>query len=287
MRSNDLPHRKALVARWVAPAIALLLLGAAGMYTVVIQFWPHALSRQSGAEVPRPAPSSPPAAVRAAAREERAPGTAAGASTGDSSAASREAVASGGRGAAPEPPPMPAPADTPAARREAIRTAARTYREGRFNVFFREETLIQELNRGGRENITALQQELADPSALAALPADTRFVEGKPEAVLDRMAMIDLLHSLAPEDAAARDAMVSLALEPIDPALSEVAKKSLVGEKYDLFFRLAQLDRQRAVSTFKQLGSDKLKSLLRNALLAGLYESGATTDEVQRLTHHL
>jgi hypothetical protein len=182
---------------------------------------------------------------------------------------------------------MPSSLDTPAARREAIRGVARTYREGRFNAFFREGNVLQELRRGGRQNIVALQEELADASALAALPADTRMVEGRPEAVLDRMAMIDLLHSMAPEDTAARDAMVSLALGPIDPALPDVAKKNLVGEKYDLFFRLAQLDRQRAVNTFARLENDVLKRLLRNALLTGLHESGATVDEVQRLTHHL
>ncbi|MET0403471.1 MAG: hypothetical protein ABW123_13750 [Cystobacter sp.] len=177
--------------------------------------------------------------------------------------------------------------ELPAARREAIRAVARTYREGRFNAFFRESTVLEELRQGGRENIVALQEELADVSALAALPAETRIVENRPEAVLDRMAMIDLLHTLAPEDASAREAMVALALTPVDPTLPDMAKKNLVGEKYDLLFRLAQLDRQRAVNTFARLESDALKRLLRNALLTGLYESGATADEVERLTQRL
>ncbi|AGC41958.1 hypothetical protein MYSTI_00608 [Myxococcus stipitatus DSM 14675] len=207
------------------------------------------------------------------------------------------------RSAAPLPPPRPAssppapvtqtseatePEDTATrAQREAARESARQYRAGRFNAFFRKAAFIEEFSRQGPTRIHGLREELADPSALRQLAADARFLEDKPEPVLERMAMIDLLFELAPSEPAARDAMTSLALSPIDRGLPDSVKKGLVGEKYDLLFRLAQVDRQLAVDTFAKLESPKLKNLLREALIAGLAESGASPDEVQRMTAHL
>jgi hypothetical protein len=168
-----------------------------------------------------------------------------------------------------------------------VRQAAHQYRVGRFDAFFREDTLLQEFAEAGPARLSALKAELADPAALAALPEGTQFLESKPDAVLERMSMIDILNSAAAKDTGARDAMVELALAPIDTSLSDTAKKALVGEKYDILFRLAQLDRQLAVDTYARLDNPKLMSLLREALIAGLAEAGATQDEVKRLTQHL
>ncbi|QSQ11381.1 hypothetical protein [Myxococcus landrumensis] len=202
------------------------------------------------------------------------------------------------RVAAPPPRPIPSapvpPAEAPQPedtatpeQREAAREAAREYRAGRFNAFFRKAAFMEEFARQGLTRIRGLRDELADPSALRQLPPDARFLENKPEPVLERMAMIDLLFELAPSEPSARDAMTSLALSPIDRGLPDSVKKGLVGEKYDLLFRLAQVDRQLAVDTFAKLESPKLKNLLREALIAGLAESGASPDEVQRMTAHL
>ncbi|MCP3163577.1 hypothetical protein [Myxococcus qinghaiensis] len=171
--------------------------------------------------------------------------------------------------------------------REAARQSAREYRAGRFNAFFRKEVFVEELTREGGARIVALRNELADPTALQQLPPGAQFLETKPEPVLERMAMIDLLFELAPQEPTAREAMTSLALTPIDSSLPDSVKKGLVGEKYDLLFRLAQVDRQLAVDTYSKLENPRLKDLLREALFAGLAESGAPPDEVRRMTAHL
>ncbi|ABF86962.1 hypothetical protein MXAN_5441 [Myxococcus xanthus DK 1622] len=279
MQSNAQPHRKAFAGRWAAPAVALVILSAAALYTALMRGRPG---------TPPPDDGMPPR-----------PGASSGALAGEPARITAKATvptsAPPGRELRPLTRPLPGEAAPPPApdtgieetRRDAIQKAARSYREGRFNVFFREEAFIQELANHGVENVAALQDALADTRSLSALPDDTRFTEQRPETVLDRMAMIDLLHTLAPEDDSARAAMLALATSPIDPSLSDVAKKGLVGEKYDLFFKLAQIDRQAAVDAFGRLDNPKLRSLLREALLAGLHESGASYEEVQRLTRHL
>jgi hypothetical protein len=204
--------------------------------------------------------------------------------------AARTATAAGQAPQAPAAPQpeLQDPAEAARVQREAARQAARQYRAGRFNAFFRKDVFIEELSREGTgPKIAALKDELADVSALQRLPSGTQFMETKPEPVLERMAMIDLLFELAPRDAAARDAMTSLALAPIDRELSDSVKKGLVGEKYDLLFRLAQVDRRLAVDTYGKLESQKLKNLLLEALVAGLAESGATPDEVRQIVAHL
>ncbi|MCK8499042.1 hypothetical protein [Myxococcus fulvus] len=250
--------------RWMGPGLALVVLGGTGLFALV---HPRSPSAQE------PAPAEPLAPLSPTARP--------------STPAPRPATP---MAQAPSPVAAPPPSDVDAeqkTRREAARQSARQYRAGRFNAFFRKEVFVEELARDGASRIDGLRGELADPTALQQLPADARFMENKPEPVLERMAMIDLLFELAPNEPAARDAMTSLALSPIDSGLSDSVKKGLVGEKYDLLFRLAQVDRQLAVDTYTRLDNPRLKSLLREALMAGLAESGASPAEVQRMTAHL
>ncbi|WP_338871451.1 hypothetical protein [Myxococcus stipitatus] len=265
---NGPPSKTPRHGRMLGPGLAMLALGVAGLAVFATRTSPEA-----------PAPSQPAASPETTAR---APAMAA---------------------IVPAPHPRPAPSapapSEPAVseddeedpvvmeRREAARESARQYRAGRFNAFFRKAAFIEEFTRQGLARIHGLRDELADVSALRQLPEDARFLEDKPEPVLERMAMIDLLFELAPSERAAREAMTSLALSPIDSGLPDSVKKGLVGEKYDLLFRLAQVDRQLAVDTFAKLENPKLKNLLREALIAGLAESGASPDEVQRMTAHL
>ncbi|PTL75309.1 hypothetical protein [Vitiosangium sp. GDMCC 1.1324] len=268
-------------SRWGGPGLALLLLAGAGTYTLVARRAPVGAA---------PEQSAPPA-------EGRTPESSTAKAAGSVRAPPRSAPATS---AAPVAPQATGAASAPAValteaeqaqelaqHREAVRQAARTYRTGRFNAFFREEPFLKEFAQGGPAQLAALKAELSDPAALTSLSADTQFLQNKPEAVLDRMSMIDILYSMAPKDPAARDTMVELLLEPVDRGLPDTAKKGLVGEKYDLLFRLAQLDRQLALDSYARLDSPKMKSLLREALMAGLAESGATMDEVQRLMRTL
>lgn len=259
--------KKSSGARMMGPGLGMLVLVGTGVYALV-------------AWVGIGAPASPGVA--------RPPGAAAMAPSTRSATAPTPARPEG-RPAMAKAVPVPAGAQDPAqVEREAAKQAAVQYRAGRFNAFFRKEVFLEELTRNGAgPKIAALKDSLADPSALQQLPAGAQFLESKPEPVLERMAMIDLLFELAPKDTAARDAMTSLALAPIDRELSDSVKKGLVGEKYDLLFRLAQVDRQLAVDTYAKLENEKLKSLLLDALVAGLAESGASPDEVRRMTRHL
>lgn len=275
--SGQLPEnadpKKPRGKQMMGPGLALAILAGTGLYAV---------SAHVGADAPAaaaPAAQAPRVAAPTPAARVAAPGPAV---PGGRPAAS--AVQAPSRA---EPPPTEAlePAE---AERQAVRQAARQYRAGRFNAFFRKEAFIEELSREGTgPKIAALKQELADPTALQQLPANTQFLEAKPEPVLERMAMIDMLFELAPSDPTARDAMTSLALSPIDRGLPDSVKKGLVGEKYDLLFRLAQVDRRLAVDTYTKLESQKLKNLLLEALVAGLSESGATPDEVRRIVASL
>ncbi|NTX05234.1 hypothetical protein [Myxococcus sp. CA040A] len=253
--------------RMMGPGLALLVLGGTGLYGLVTL---------KGADTPSTPP--PPADTASQAHKPTS---------------SPQPTA-----ALPRHPGTPAPTPSEAApatdearvakeQREAARVSAREYRAGRFNAFFRKEVFVEELTREGGARIIGLRNELADPTALQQLPAGAQFLETKPEPVLERMAMIDLLFELAPQEPTAREAMTSLALSPIDSALPDSVKKGLVGEKYDLLFRLAQVDRQLAVDTYSKLENPRLRNLLREALVAGLAESGASPDEVQRMTAHL
>ncbi|MBZ4411255.1 hypothetical protein K8640_23865 [Myxococcus sp. XM-1-1-1] len=250
--------------RWMGPGLALVVLGGTGLYALVHPRSPSA-HEPAPTEPRAPASHTAPQATRTLSPRPTAP---------TARATSPEAAA-------------PTDDAEQKTRREAARQSARQYRAGRFNAFFRKEVFVEELARDGASRIDGLRSELADPTALQQLPADARFMEDKPEPVLERMAMIDLLFELAPNEPAARDAMTSLALSPIDSGLSDSVKKGLVGEKYDLLFRLAQVDRQLAVDTYTRLDNPRLKSLLREALMAGLAESGASPAEVQRMTAHL
>ncbi|MFY2556021.1 hypothetical protein ACN469_00100 [Corallococcus terminator] len=249
--------------RMMGPGLALLVLGGTGLYGL--------LSRTTAEPTATP-PGTPVPQVRApSASAPKRPGTPIAAPAATASVTE----------------PVKDEARVAKEQREAARQSAREYRAGRFNAFFRKEVFVEELTREGGARIVALRNELADPTALQQLPPGAQFLEAKPEPVLERMAMIDLLFELAPQEPTAREAMTSLALTPIDSALPDSVKKGLVGEKYDLLFRLAQVDRQLAVDTYSKLGNPRLKNLLREALFAGLAESGASPDEVQRMTAHL
>ncbi|EPX57949.1 hypothetical protein D187_004483 [Cystobacter fuscus DSM 2262] len=274
-------------SRWGGPGLAILVLAGAGSYALFTRLAPTSGELPAAGE--SGTPSTPGARATNAAR-----GTATGARSAPVSPAASAASASSPGNTVPSlatasPTTEVAAGQEPtmAQRREAVRQAANKFRHGRFNAFFREEKFLEEFAHGGPAQLAALKEELTDPTPLAELPAGTSFMHGKPEAVLERMSMIDMLHSLAPKDASARDTMVALLMEPVDSSLSDTAKKGLVGEKFDLLFRLAQLDRQLAVDSYAQLDNPKLKSLLREALLAGLSESGASMDEVKQLTRHL
>ncbi|MFY0583333.1 hypothetical protein ACN28S_61635 [Cystobacter fuscus] len=273
--------------RWGGPGLAVLFLAGAGSYALFPRMAP--VSAEAPAAEEPGAPSAPGARATNAARA-----TAAGTRSAPLMPAAAQASASspGNTVPAPAAPALAAEAaaeqePTMAQRREAVRQAANKFRHGRFNAFFREEKFLEEFAHGGPAQLAALKEELTDPTTLSELPEGTSFMHAKPEAVLERMSMIDMLHSLAPKDPSARDTMVALLMEPVDSSLSDTAKKGLVGEKFDLLFRLAQLDRQLAVDSYTQLDNPKLKSLLREALIAGLSESGASMDEVKRLTRHL
>lgn len=271
--------------RWSGPGLALLLLTGAATYAVFSHLTPAsvpALPSEPAAAAPR-SPQNPAEAARPALGSARGTLPSAPAVPG-ASPAGTALMPDAAAGVAPG---STGPEPTMVQRREEVRQAATHYRKGRFNAFFREEKFMEEFAQGGPARILAMREELADPTPLEELPANTQFMYGKPEAVLDRMSMIDMLHTMAPQNPGAREAMVSLLMEPVDPTLSEVAKKGVVGEKYDLLFRLAQLDRQLAVNSYTQLGHPKLKTLLREALIAGLAESGATMDEMKQLTRHL
>lgn len=269
--------KKPARARLVGPGLALLLLVGTGLVALVVRMGAQTPPPPGTQQVPGAAALTPGA--RVAPTPSALPGARTATALGQPSAQATQA---------PTGPQFQDPAQAAQAQREAARQAARQYRAGRFNAFFRKDVFIEELSREGIGlKITALKDELSDLSALQQLPAGTQFMETKPEPVLERMAMIDLLFELAPGDEAARDAMTSLALAPIDRTLSDSVKKGVVGEKYDLLFRLAQVDRQLAVDTYTRLESEKLKSLLLEALVAGLAESGATPDEVRQLVAHL
>ncbi|MCY1019998.1 hypothetical protein [Pyxidicoccus sp. MSG2] len=262
-------------ARLVGPGLALFLLAGTGLYALVTRMGPVAPPPPGSGQAPGAAVLTPGAR---------------GASTPAARPGAQPATATGQAAQAPAPagPAAQDPAQAAQEQREAARQTARQFRAGRFNAFFRKEVFLEELAKEGTgPKIAALKDELADLSALQQLPAGTQFMETKPEPVLERMAMIDLLFELAPTDPAARDAMTSLALSPIDRELSDSVKKGLVGEKYDLLFRLAQVDRRLAVDTYTKLESQKLKNLLLEALVAGLAESGASPDEVRQIVAHL
>ncbi|NVJ20706.1 MULTISPECIES: hypothetical protein [Myxococcus] len=250
--------------RMMGPGLALLVLGGTGLYGLLSRTTaaPSATT-PSGTPTPQAhAPAPRPAALATKRVEAPVAAPAGTAPTKDEARVAKE-------------------------QREAARQSAREYRAGRFNAFFRKEVFVEELTREGGARIVALRNELADPTALQQLPPGAQFLETKPEPVLERMAMIDLLFELAPQEPTAREAMTSLALTPIDSTLPDSVKKGLVGEKYDLLFRLAQVDRQLAVDTYSKLENPRLKDLLREALFAGLAESGANPDEVRRMTAHL
>lgn len=251
--------------RMMGPGLALLVLGGTGLYGL--------LSRTTAA----PSATTPPSPQAHAPTPQ--PIASATKRPGTPVAAQADTV--------PVTEPGKDEARIAKEQREAARQSAREYRAGRFNAFFRKEVFVEELTREGGARIVALRNELADPTALQQLPPGAQFLETKPEPVLERMAMIDLLFELAPQEPTAREAMTSLALTPIDSALPDSVKKGLVGEKYDLLFRLAQVDRQLAVDTYSKLENPRLKDLLREALFAGLAESGAPPDEVRRMTAHL
>ncbi|EYF03849.1 Hypothetical protein CAP_5113 [Chondromyces apiculatus DSM 436] len=168
-----------------------------------------------------------------------------------------------------------------------VREAARQYRVGRQNIFFDEAAFLAAMPEVDARYLSTLQEELERASELAALPASTRFMGDRPEVVLERMAMIDLLAGLAEHEQGATDALVALLVAPIDGALPEVAKKALVGERYDMLVALVQVDREAAMEAFSRIEHRELRRLLRPALLKGLYEEGLSVEAADEMTAHL
>ncbi|AKT39371.1 hypothetical protein [Chondromyces crocatus] len=205
------------------------------------------------------------------------------------------------------PPPAPAQATSPSPRtdglgserspeeapdaeheaRVAIRQAAWQYRAGRQNIFFDEVAFLDALPLRDPRYLSRLRDELTRADELHALPSGTRFSTDRPAAIVERMAMLDLLAELAHRDDEAIEAMVDLLLAPIDGASSEVARKALVGERYDLLVALVQADRSAAFEAFTRIPHEGLRRLLKPALLKGLYELGLSVEAADAMTTHL
>lgn len=164
----------------------------------------------------------------------------------------------------------------------AIRAAVLRYSEGRFNAFIDEESVLPELTRTSKRWAVMLSDWLGDTSELEALPADIQFQRNRPKAILERMSMIDLLTQAARTDPQARQALVAAVEAPISPELPVHVKRALVGERYDILFRLAQFDTKSAVSLFSSFPA-AAQDVLRPALLSGLAEGGISQDEAVRL----
>lgn len=165
----------------------------------------------------------------------------------------------------------------------ATREAASTFRQGQNNAFFDEASYARSFAANGGQGVENLRNELRNTAALEALPEDVDFFKDAPEAVLDRMAMIDMLGTIAKDDDKALDALVEIATSPLDASLPPHVIRALVGEKYDAFAELARHDWKAASSAFSVLDNDKLKEAMRPALVGGLVDSGTPNEEAVRM----
>lgn len=166
------------------------------------------------------------------------------------------------------------------------RAVAGAYWRARSNAFTDEEAFLAAASQE-RSLVADLQGELSRTDALVMLPAEVQFLRDAPPEIVERMQMLDLLGGLAEESPDALDALVEIALVPIDHDLPPQAIRALVGEKYDALVELARIDWPTAASTFERLDGQVLQRLLRPALISGLERAGKDREDAIRLAESL
>lgn len=184
----------------------------------------------------------------------------------------------------------------PARLEEKLRRDALTYRQGRDNIYFREEEFLKQLAGDGARGVSRIKDELRSLSELESLPAGTRIAETKPRQVMERMGMIDILEGFLSHElgdagrevvSATQTALRDLMLDPLPAGISLQTKRILVAEKFDCLVVLARHQRESALSIFAQITDARLRESLRPALLGGLLDSGMNPDEAEKLLRPL
>lgn len=168
----------------------------------------------------------------------------------------------------------------------AVNAAVRGLVSGRSDIFFDELQTTKVFRQGGPRWVAALRSELENTEAVEALPVGVIYTESRPQVVVQRMAMIDLLDELAKDDPTALHSMFELAEQPIDSGLPDHVKRVLIGERYDLLFRLVQHDQEGAFALFGSYPGGQQKTLLP-ALVGGLEEAHVSNEAAQRLLSRL
>lgn len=165
---------------------------------------------------------------------------------------------------------------------EPVHDAVRRFAAGRSQAFFDEEAALDEVRRGGAGWLAVLRDDLQDVEPLESLPEDVQVQRHRPTVVLERMARIDILTDLAQTDPAARQALTEVAETPIDSGLPMHVKRALIAERYDILFKLVQLDRESAIGIFRAY-PQAAQRVLKPALLTGLSEAHAAAPTIHQL----
>lgn len=177
-----------------------------------------------------------------------------------------------------------------------LRQDALTYREGRDNIYFREEEFLKKLAAEGTRGVNRIKDELRAVRDLESLPTGTRVSKTKPRQVMERMGMLDILEGFMSHElgdarrevaSASQTTLRDLTLEPLPSGISPQTKRILVAEKFDYLVVLARHQRESALSTFAQITDVRLREVLRPALLGGLLDSGMTPAEAEKLLRSL
>ena len=179
------------------------------------------------------------------------------------------------------------PGDPPSA---AAQQLAWSYYQGLNNAFFDRDAFLRELPQGGAPLIVPLRGVLMDPRPLMGLRPDVQVSQEKPPVVMQRMAMLDLLGSLArrpggQDSAVARDARFALGAivsGPWDRELPEHVKRVALAERYDALVRLALADGEFAIRITQGLTPETLRDRLHPALVDGLRASGVPSEEISK-----
>lgn len=172
---------------------------------------------------------------------------------------------------------------------QIIRTA-RKYRENRDNVLFDEVQFLSLAARDGSAYFTSISAELNSGESLRkTVPIGEDYYITKPEALLDRMSLMDLLveHNKPNNDAAIRQMANNTLADIIESAvprdLPDHIRKIMASEKYDAMRILAEYEPQRAWSSYNSVGNSTMKRILFSALEDGISRSTAgTAKEVAR-----
>lgn len=161
----------------------------------------------------------------------------------------------------------------------SVKARALEFYLGHDSIHFDERAWLRSFLLGGPQPLSEIVSELQTMQPLKQLPADINFARDRPAEVMKRRAMLDLLTAVvqdAPSPPLREAALASLekVLRGTVPSdVGDPVKRLLVSEKYEVLMMLARSDPQRAISTFDQLDSSRLRELLLPALQAGLRSS--------------